>query len=155
MNGNGTLNQTEWTAMRIGDSGTPTQSELKRVLLVGRADYSKIFDCLLSFTDFRFSLVADYRGLWAAPPMETLQLAILFDSLHSFELEASCRLIRRKWPKARILIFRSRMESLDKSLYDVRLAPNVAPQMLQATTLKLAGKQFRPRGCTFRQLHGT
>jgi hypothetical protein len=155
MNGNGIVNESEWIALRIGESGAAPQVELRRVLLVGRADYSRVFDCLLSISNFQFSFVADYRELWAAPPIETLQLAVLFDSLHSFELEASCRLIRRRWPKAQILIFRSRMESLDKSLYDVRLAPNVAPQVLNATTLKLAGKPFGPRDRTFDRLHGT
>ena len=152
MSGEGSNNNTfEWIALRLGDSGQGTKSGLRHVLLVGRSDYSRVFDSLLSISNFQFSFVADYKELWAAPQLEILQLAILFDSLHSFELEASCRLIRRRWPKARILIFRSRTDPLDKFLYDVRLAPNATPQILHSTTLKLTRRRFEPRQCAFDQ----
>jgi hypothetical protein len=136
-------NEFGWTAIRLEDAYQGTQNGPRHVLLVGRSDHGGVFDSLLSNSSFRFSLAADYRELWASPELKFLQLAILFDSLHSFELEASCRLIRRRWPKARILIFRNQMGSFDRSLYDVRLEPNVTAQILHATTLRLTGRQLK------------
>jgi hypothetical protein len=136
------VNESGWDSLRLAESCRGTQIGPPHLLLVGHSNYCRAFDSFRSMTDFQFSQVADYRELWAARYLESLQLAILFDSLHSFELEASCRLIRRRWPKTRILIFRYRMDSFDRSLYDARLEPKVTAQSLYSMTLKLVAKQF-------------
>jgi hypothetical protein len=139
------VNEIGWDSLHLAESCQGVQNGSPHLLLVGHSDHSRVFDSLRSMSNFQLSLVADYRELWAAQELESLQLAILFDSLHSFELEASCRLIRRRWPKALILIFRHRMDSFDRSLYDARLEHNVTAQNLYLTALKLTGRGFQSK----------
>src|SRR5512146_2290300 len=132
----------DWNAIGIADPEVSTKTGQSNVIFVGRSNYSRLFDAQLSNTNFRLSFAADYRELWAMPPVHSPRLAVLCDTLHSFELEASCRLIRRRWPNARILILRARMDTVDKSLYDARLPANVASQILIAAVRRLAGARL-------------
>lgn len=129
----------DWNALGIAEPDAVTETGLSHVIFVGRSNYGRLFDGQLSNANFRISSAADYRELWSMPPVQSPRLAVLYNTLHSFELEASCRLIRRRWPNARILILRARMDTVDKALYDVRLPANVASQVLLAAIRRLAG----------------
>ena len=52
--------------------------------------------------------------------------------LGCFELEEAARLVRRRWPSARILLIRSGEKALEDPLYDLRLRPPVEPNTLMA-----------------------
>jgi hypothetical protein len=108
------------------------------VLSVGPVDRgSMVHDALLDGSNFRLTIAADYRELWGMPTQESIQVAILHSTLSTFELEAACRLIRRRWPYARILVV-SRGESfLENALYDDRVAPTVALEVLLTTIEQL------------------
>jgi hypothetical protein len=115
------------------------------LIVVGRTKYDAIFDSLLSNSArLRLLSAADYRELWAIPHNISPRLTVLYDTLHSFELEASCRLIRRRWPAARILVIRSKIEKLEKSLYDFHLSPSVPASALLTSIRKYsAGRLFK------------
>lgn len=109
------------------------------VLSVGPVDCgSMVHDALLDGASFRLTIATDYRKLWGIPAHELIHVAVLHDTLSSFEMEAACRLIRRRWPHAKILLVSGRESSLDDGLYDDR-APTAAPDLLVTTIERLAG----------------
>ena len=111
------------------------------VLSVGPVDLgSLVHDALLDGTSFRLTIATDYKRLWGMPTQESIQVAILHNALSSFELEAVCRLIRRRWPHTRILVVSSGESFLDDPLYDDRVAPAVAPGVLRRTIDRLTGR---------------
>jgi hypothetical protein len=111
------------------------------VLSVGPVDYgSVVHDALLKGPKFRLSIATDYRELWVIPKQELIQVAILHNTLSAFELEDASRFIRQQWPNARILIIRRGVGSLDDALYDDRLAPNAAPELLLFAIERHTGK---------------
>jgi hypothetical protein len=107
------------------------------VLSVGPVDCgSMVHDALLDRASFRLSIATNYQKLWGMPAQDSIHVAILHNTLTSFELEAACRLIRRRWPYAKILLV-SRAESLlDDGLYDDR-ASTAAPEVLLTTIGRL------------------
>jgi hypothetical protein len=105
---------------------------------VGRG--SIVHDVLLQVPNFLLSIATDYRELWVIPKQEAIHLVIFHNTLSTFELEESCRLIRQQWPHARILVVCRREGFLDDELYDDRVAPNVSPEALHATIGRLTGE---------------
>jgi hypothetical protein len=77
--------------------------------------------------------------LWEIPKEESIQVAILHNTLSPVELEDASRFIRRRWPHARILVLRRGVGLLDDALYDERVAPTVTPEVLLAAIEWLAG----------------
>jgi hypothetical protein len=89
-----------------------------------------VHDALLDVASLRLTIATGYQKLWGMPMQESIQVAILHNTLSSFELDAASRLIRRRWPHTRILVV-SRGESLlQDALYDDRVEPTVAPELL-------------------------
>jgi hypothetical protein len=80
--------------------------------------------------DFCFSHANDYRELWCLSRGGTYDAVIFHNSLSCFELEESARLVRRRWPSARVLLIRSGEIMLEDALYDQRLRPPVDPNTL-------------------------
>jgi len=103
------------------------------VLSVGSVDCgSLVHDALLHGPSFHLTIATDCKQLWTIPRQESLQIVILHSTLTAFELEDVSRFIRQRWPLARILVLRSGEGFLDDALYDDRLAPTVAPDVLIA-----------------------
>jgi hypothetical protein len=122
------------------DPGHSRMDAAIHVLFVGPVDRgSFVYDALLDGPSFRLTIATNYQELWKMPTQESIRVAILHNTLSSFELEAACRLIRRRWPHARILVV-SRGESfLEDPLYDDRVAPTLAPELLLTTIERLTG----------------
>jgi hypothetical protein len=109
------------------------------VLSVGPVDRgSMVYDALLDGASFRLTITTDYQKLWEMPTQESIQVAILHNTLSSFEIEAACRLIRRRWPPTRILVVSRGKSILDDGLYDDRVAHIAAPEVLLSTIERLA-----------------
>ena len=87
-------------------------------------------DAVMARHSCRLTVGMDYRDLWAIPATRSIDVAVLHPSLLPFELEDSCRLIRRRWPRARIVIIRPAKECIDAALYDERLVPSEFPAVL-------------------------
>lgn len=66
-------------------------------------------------------------------------LETAIQALSSFETEAVCRLIRRRWLHARILVVSAVESNLEDALYDDRVAPSVSSDVLFTTIERLAG----------------
>jgi hypothetical protein len=110
------------------------------VLSVGPVDRGSIVhDALLHRSNFHLTIATDYRELWRTTTQESIQIAILHNTLSAFETEAACRLIRRRWLRARILVVSVVESNLEDALYDDRVAPSVSPEVLFTTIERLAG----------------
>jgi hypothetical protein len=111
------------------------------VLSVGPVDCgSMVHDALLDGSNFRLTITTDYRELWGTSTHESIQVAILHNTLSPFESETVCRLIRRRWPHTRILVISNRESILEDALYDDRVALTVAPEVLLETIERLTGE---------------
>jgi hypothetical protein len=110
------------------------------VLSVGPVDRgSMVHDALLHEPNFHLSIATDYRELWRIPTQESVHIAILHNTLSAFEAEAACRLIRRRWLHARILVVSAIESKLEDALYDDRVAPSASSEVLFTTIERLAG----------------
>lgn len=87
------------------------------------------------------SMIPEYRQLWIIPRQEAIHLAILHDTLHSFELDETARLIRHHWPEARILLISTEEGILDDAMYDDRIEPAASPQDLLSVIDRLLEKR--------------
>ena len=126
-----------------------------RVVSVGPVDCgSMVHDALLGRTSYHLSIATDYRKLWEMSAQESIHVAVLHDTLSSFELEAVCRLIRQRWSSAKILLVARGESLLDDGLYDDR-APTAAPDVLLTTIDRLTGVWRVQPQTSFRVLVGT
>ena len=102
-----------------------------RVLSVGRMDEDVLIRLPLDQSPgFCFSHANDYLELWGLSRGHTYDAIIFHNSVSCFELEEAARLVRRRWPSARILLIRSGEITLEDPLYDQRLRPPVDPDTL-------------------------
>jgi hypothetical protein len=58
------------------------------------------------------------------------EVALLQVTLPPLELQEAARLIRQRWPKARILIIRREAWCIEDALYDDRAEPGINPERL-------------------------
>ena len=118
--------------------GEVVTKPLIHVLSVGRIEPGTLIrDTFLDARDFRVSFVPDYRELWISSKQHDVHAVVLHNSLCSFELVEAARLIRGRWPSAKILIIRSGQASLDRALYDLRLHSPVRKDVLVEQILSL------------------
>lgn len=102
-----------------------------RVVSVGPLDRgSWVHDALSGESNMRLTIATDVRQLWSMPNQESIQIAILHDTLSLLEFEAACRLIRRRWPHSKILVVSREESLLEDALYDDRVVPAAAPAIL-------------------------
>jgi hypothetical protein len=127
-------------AIRTLDREHPGVAKTIHVLSVGSVDRgSVVHDTLLDEASFRLTIATDYQKLWGMPTQESIHVAILHNTLSSFDLEAAGRLIRRRWPHARILVVSSGESFLEDALYDDRVEPTAAQEVLLTTIERLTG----------------
>jgi hypothetical protein len=113
------------------------------VLIVGSIESNNVVRCaLLGEPNLTISIVADYRELWTIPNQEIIHLVILNVTLTTFELEASSRLIRQRWPRARILVVRHGEGFLEDALYDDRVRVGDTQEVLRGRIGRLLVSQF-------------
>jgi hypothetical protein len=112
------------------------------ILSVGPASLSiLVSDALSGYWKCQLMVATGSRELWLLPKHEDVDAAILHCTLSSLELEDASRFIRRQWPSARILVIRAGSEFLDDALYDDRVLPAVASQVLLPTIERLTGRR--------------
>jgi hypothetical protein len=101
-----------------------------QVLFVGRIEPRLVREAFLDSAHIAVSFADDYRELWVASKEQAVHAVVIQNSLCSFELAEAARLVRARWPGAKILIIRSGEMPLDRGLYDVHLHPPVGGQRL-------------------------
>ncbi len=110
-----------------------------QLLSVGRIDATHLSSAALcNEPNFAISVARDYRELWLQSKEETIEIALLHNSLCSFELEEAARLVRCRWPKAKILIIRFGEVHIDRAVYDDCLQPSVNSEGLIQRIFSLA-----------------
>jgi hypothetical protein len=122
-------------ARRAQSGVRPSETSRRRadhVLMVGPMESGNVVrSALLGVPSLTISIVADYRELWTIPTQETFDLVVLNVTLSTFELEASSRLIRQRWPVAKILVVRHGEGFLEDALYDDRVGVGELPEVLR------------------------
>lgn len=109
-----------------------------RALFVGPEHRSDpIRDALRAQLGSRVFATHDWSELWLLSTQEPFCLAVLHHTLSDFDLEAATRIVRQRWPKARILLVRTKVEFLDDRLYDHRIAPSLFTGALHKTVQQL------------------
>jgi hypothetical protein len=113
------------------------------VLIVGSMESNNVVRCaLLGEPNLTISIVADYRELWTIPNREIIHLVILNVTLTTFELEASSRLIRQRWPRTKILVVRHGEGFLEDALYDDRVKVGDTQEALRGRIGRLLVNYF-------------
>ena len=112
-----------------------------RILSVGRAETLRLLaEALKDVPGFRIATAGNYRELWTVSPDRAADIVVLHPSLGEFELEESCRLVRQRWPHARILVVRHEAEFLADGLYDERVHPNCGFVTLRTCIVRLTSR---------------
>jgi hypothetical protein len=131
--------------------GSPDRTVLQmaktiHVLFVGPlAHGNMVHDVLLEIPSFHLAIATDYQELWAISQQEPIDVILLHNSFSSSELEDSCRFIRQRWPHAGILLIHRGESFLEDALYDDRVVPNVAAEILRSKIQQLNGRRQRWR----------
>ena len=113
------------------------------VLIVGPMDSgNEVRSTLLGEPNLTISIVDNYRELWTIPNQEIIHLVILNKTLSTIELEASSRLIRQRWPRAKILVVRHGEGFLEDALYDDRVKAGETREALRGRIGRLLVSQF-------------
>jgi len=120
----------------------PCATGMIHVLTVGPLERSCwIHDALLQEPQIWLSIAPDYKELWSRSREEAVQVFVLCETLAQSELEEASRLIRQRWPRARILAIRGEEESSDDPPYDKRLGPEVGSQELMLVIDRLGTEE--------------
>ena len=113
------------------------------VLIVGPMESGNVVrSALLGEPNLTISIVANYLELWTIPNQEIIHLVILNKTLSTIELEASGRLIRQRWPCAKILVVRHGEGFLEDALYDDRVTVGESPEVLRGRIGRLLVRHF-------------
>lgn len=118
-----------------------------RVLCVGSEDSMRaIYGALFGQREYELITATTYRELCAIPAHENFQIAVLNHTLSREDLVAIAQLIRLCWPSSRILVVCAAAPLIDDALYDDRVLPGLAPELLFAAMEHLLSGQHKRRG---------
>jgi hypothetical protein len=122
----------------LATEGTGMKAIL-HVLSIGSADLSNtVHDALLQKHHCRLSVVTSIWELCAIPQQqESFDIAILHQTLSQREVRDASEYIRRRWPRARILVICAETEFLDDPLYDEWVPPGLSQGILFETIEEL------------------
>ncbi len=108
------------------------------VLIVGPIESGNaVRSALLGESNLTISIVAKYQELWTIPNQEIIHLFILNKTLSTIELEESSRLIRQRWPRAKILVVHHGEGFLVDALYDDRVKAGDTQEALRGRIERL------------------
>lgn len=110
-----------------------------RVLSIGSPkSCDAVRDALLLRHKCRLCAVASYRVLCDMPASESIEIAIVHQTLPERELLASLEYVRRHWPSARILLVSAHSEAVDDPLYDEWTRPEISQDAFLSIIERLA-----------------
>jgi hypothetical protein len=135
----------EHESFERGDAlpGEATGLRGNHVVIVGSMESGNVVRCaLLGEPRLTISIVTNYRELWTIPKQETIHLVVLNVTLSTYELDASCRLIRQRWPRAKILVVHQGEGFLEDALYDDRVTLRDTAEVLRGRIVRLLNSQF-------------
>ena len=114
-------------------------AEPARILFIGELISEPLWGAALEdAVDFNVSFAPDPGTLWSFSFTEAPDIAVLLDTLSAASLGEICRLIRHRWPHARILVVRAGENFLDDALYDDRILPRESVEALLEKVFRVA-----------------
>jgi hypothetical protein len=109
------------------------------VLSIGSAESCEaVRDVLLLRHKCRLFAAASYRDLCNIPASESLEIAIVHQTLSEHELLVSLEYVRRHWPIARILLISAHSAAVDDPLYDEWARPEISRDAFLSIIERLA-----------------
>ena len=96
------------------------------------------YDRLLETRGYVLAAAQGYRDLCQTEMCEDCEVAVLHPTLSHGELVEVAHFIRRRWPRARIVMIRAEEWWIEDALYDDRMVPGVNAELLVATVDRLA-----------------
>lgn len=109
------------------------------VLSIGSAESCGVVrEVLLMRHKRRLFAAASYRDLCDVPASESLEIAIVHQTLSEHELLVSLEYVRRHWPSARILLISAHSEAVDDPLYDEWARPETSQDTFLSIIERLA-----------------
>lgn len=117
-----------------------------QVLSIGAEDAPYRTYRALSGNQYEFITAKAYRELLAVAANASIRVAVLNQTLSPDELVRAARVVRWRWPGARILVVRSGDPHIDDALYDDRVEPGLPPELLLASIDRAADRQWRETG---------
>ena len=122
------------------DQAGASMADSLNILSVGYvALRDPVCDVLFELRNCRLSFATNYPELWAVTGH--IDVAILHPTLPASELGEAARLIRSRWPHARILVIRGDEGCLEDALYDDRLLPGPGGELLLSAIEQLTGRR--------------
>ncbi len=111
------------------------------VLSIGSADSSNtVRDALLQKHHYRLCAVTSIWELCAIPQQqESFDVAILHHTLSQRQVRDACEYMRRRWPRAKILVIYVDAEVPEDTLYDEWAPPGLTSGILLAMIERLTG----------------
>jgi hypothetical protein len=110
------------------------------VLSIGSVAPSDVtYDRRLEERGFALAVAEGYRDLLGTVLEEGCEVAVLHQTLPEKELIEAAHFIRRRWPRARIVMVRAEEWWIDDALYDDRVVPDATPELLLSAVERLAG----------------
>jgi hypothetical protein len=108
------------------------------VLSIGAEDScNTVRDALLQRRSCRLSVVTSLWDLYAIQQQNSFDIATLHQTLSPREVRDASEYIRRRWPRAKILVICAETEFLDDPLYDEWVPPGLSPGILLETIEEL------------------
>jgi hypothetical protein len=96
------------------------------------------YDTFLENRGYILAAAHGYRDLCQPEMREDCEVAVLHPTLSHSELIEVAHFIRRRWPRARIIMIRTEEWWIEDALYDDRVVPGVNPELLLATVDRVA-----------------
>jgi DNA-binding NtrC family response regulator len=110
------------------------------VLSIGSQDScNTVRDVLLQRHNCRLSVVTSLWDMYAIPQQNHLDIAILHHTLSRLQIRDASEYIRRRWPRAKILVISAEMDVPDDPLYDEWAPPGQSSGTLLAMIEQLTG----------------
>lgn len=136
---------------RITNSDVSDMSDTTHVVSVGTEDLvHAAYSVFLERHRCAVAVVKNHCHLTRLPVGQACDIAVLQATLSLYELEETARVIRQRWPRARILILREEARGMEDALYDERARAGINPEILLGVIERIhSGAEVnstRPRG---------
>jgi hypothetical protein len=112
--------------------------DMVHVLAVGPiANLDPTYDKYFAERGFVLAIAAGYRDLLQTSEDRRCEVAVLQEALSQDELLEVAHFIRRRWPEAGIVIIRQEEWWLEDAIYDERVMPGAAAELMLSAVERL------------------
>ena len=112
---------TRWDSNPLGRLSAGAHEQPNVLLIDPLAAYRPEHSLLLASEDYIVTTICDYRELFTLAHTKVFRVALLSDALDRITLRAAAEMVRKQWPRTRIVVLGRVPALLDDPLYDEAL----------------------------------